>query len=386
MQTPSAPFVAQYKVTGIVSGLYGTETNSANHQAGDYFVLFDNAVASFPMRPADIAQTFDFVGQTAGQALVDAEAAGVLTLTYQGISAKTLAVSHVELDEETRRAPRDSEGSIYVAPWPRVNAENTGDEYLINYLSDDRSAVVHSETFGEVAEVPALFKSTAKLLSGAGTDKYINVTGNTLSGSGDDAVIGVSGFAQARSLQRILKTGNYVEATLRPGAVSASAGIGLINEGRNWQASDAVGVVDYRVSLTYVPGAPDYYALSVLVAGANIFTLDTAAESERVRIQVTGSVVRFYRYAFGTLFFMCETPVAPSFPLRVWADLRFMQSGFTTSVEQVMLTTRPMPSTAFTADQQTRYYGGLKDPVQVSIYQHSGVREIGYGLPWEGAI
>lgn len=390
-QTPSDPFVAQYQVTGIVSGLYGTETKSANHQADDYFVLFDSAVASFPMRPADITQTFDIVGQTAGQALADAEAVGVSTLTFQGNSAKPLAISRVELDDETQRAPRDSEGSIYVAPSPRSNAEDVGDEYLIEYLTDDRSAVVHPVSFGEDDQIPALLKSTASLWSGAGTDKYINVTGNTLSGTGDDAVIGPGGYARARSLQRMLHTGNHVEATLKvESAVANSALLGLIGEGFDW-TNPGTGVdefrVDYLVRLVYTGSA---YELRVSVGGTTIYTLTTstvgATASERVRIRAAGSVVRFYRYSDGGLTFLCETPVAPSFPLRAWAGLAFLQSGVTTSVEQVMLTTRPMPCTAFTAEQQQRYYGGLKNPVQVRIYQHSGVREIGYGPAWEGAI
>lgn len=387
-QAASAPFVAQYLVTGVVSGLYGTEVFSANHQAGDYFVLFDGAVASFPMRPADVTQTFDFIGQTAGQALGDAEVAGVSTLNFQGNSAKPLAVSRVELDDETQLAPRDSAGSILIAPDPRTNPEIVGDEYLIDYLSDDRSTIIHSDSFGEEQEVPALFKSTASLYSGAGANKYVNVSGNTLSGTGDDSVIGPSGSARARSLQRILKAGNYVEATLKAGSTFASdsAQVGLISEQLDWTnpgtGADYVKT-DYLVRLFYSGG----YNLAVSVGGTTIYTLTTnVSAAERVRVVVAGSVVRFYRYFLGALIYLCETPVAPSFPLRVWARISFLQSGVTTAVEQVMLTTRPKPVTSFTAAQQQLYYGGLKAPVQVRIYQHSGVREIGYGFAWEGAI
>ncbi len=389
-QTPTAPFVAQYLVTGTISGLYGTETNSATHQANDYFVLFDGAVASFPMRPADITQTFDFIGQTAGQALPDAEVAGVSTLTFQGNARKPLAVSGVEVDDETQRAPRDSEGSILVAPRPRINAETVGDEYLIDYLSDDRSTIIHSASFGEGGEVPALFKSTASLYSGAGPNKYAAVTGNTLSGTGDDAVIGVSGFARARSLQRILRTDNYVEATLTVGSAAGNgAMIGLISERLDWTnptSGPDYYQVEYLIRLYYSAG----YHLVVYAGGTSIYTLTTgavgASSSERVCIRIVGAVVRFYRYTAAGLIFLCETPVPPSFPLRAWAALAFLQSGITTAVEQVMLSMSPMPSTILTGAQQTLYYGGLKNPVQVNIYQHSGDREVGYGQPWEGAI
>ena len=52
-----------------------------------------------------------------------------------------------------------------------------------------------------------------------------------------------------------------------------------------------------------------------------------------------------------------------------------------------MLASADLPTTTLTAAQQQRFYGGLKpNGVEVSIYQHSGVREIGYGFEWAGKI
>jgi hypothetical protein len=87
-QTPTDPFVAQYLVTGTVAGLLGSGQHSRNHQDGDYFVLVDTAVKSFPVPPADLNQELTFIGQTAGQALTDAEEVSSMTLTLFGATRR----------------------------------------------------------------------------------------------------------------------------------------------------------------------------------------------------------------------------------------------------------------------------------------------------------
>jgi hypothetical protein len=51
-----------------------------------------------------------------------------------------------------------------------------------------------------------------------------------------------------------------------------------------------------------------------------------------------------------------------------------------------MMTTNPLPTTVISADTQNELYGSLKAPLRVRLRQHSGVREIGYGLPFERMI
>jgi hypothetical protein len=58
----------------------------------------------------------------------------------------------------------------------------------------------------------------------------------------------------------------------------------------------------------------------------------------------------------------------------------------TATVTGVMVSSDPLPSLLISTAIQQKYFGVVKNPLQVSIYQHSGIREIGYGPPWEGAI
>ncbi|HEU4595624.1 MAG TPA: phage tail protein, partial [Pyrinomonadaceae bacterium] len=225
-QTPSEPFVAQYKVTGVISGLYGTEWASVAHQANDYFVLVDGALESFPMRPADITLPFDFIAQTAGQAVADAEAAGTSSLTFQGNSMKPLAVARVLLDETTQLAPRDSTGAILTTVEPRTNVETIGDEYLIQYLTDDRSQVLHEQEFGEGLPTPAVLHAQVEGFVG----KFTSISGgNTFSLSG------ALGSGRATALQQIAGQGAFVEAELR--AFGSTVTLGLIAAGKDWRTA-----------------------------------------------------------------------------------------------------------------------------------------------------
>jgi hypothetical protein len=370
-QTPTAPFVAQYKVTGTVSGLYGTEWASNVHQAGDYFVLVDAAVESFPMRPADVTLPFEFVAQTVGQAAADAEAAGTTSLTFQGNSMKPLAVARVLLDETTGLTPRDSTGAILTTVEPRTNVETIGDEYLIQYLTDDRAQVLHEQEFGEGLPTPAVLQ--AEVIGAYG--KYSSISGgNTFSLSGALA------SGRAFALQRIAGFGAFVESELR--AVGATITLGLISAGKDWRTA----APDFSIVLSGEGiAALECYEGSTLLYSDPSPTAYTSGGT-RFRLETAGRRIRFFKdkTSDGTQF-MAESAAAPDYPLVAVVLIETGSSG-SARAKEVILSTSAMPTTVLTAAQQQLFYGGLKAPAQVRILQHSGVREVGYGFPWNGAI
>lgn len=374
-QVASAPYAAQYLVTGVASGLYGTEDSSDNHQAGDYFVLFDGAVASFPMRPADIGRAFDFTGQTAGQALGDAEAAGVSTLTFQGNSAKLLAPSRVELEDGTSLAPRDAAGNVLVSPWPRSNFEHIGDEYRVDYLTDAGAEIAGAfEVFREGTPQAAM------LVSNLSTSKFTGVTASTRGNS--FSVSSALTTGRTRSLQKIRQADNFAEANLR-GAPDVTVKFGLMAAGKNWQAD----ALDYYFSLGVGGGG---VTLEIYQGVALLYSEDATAyysAGKRFRFRLLGNKVQFFKdYQDESTPPLAESIVTPNYPLLVVAEIATGSAG-AGYVELVTMTTNPLPATILTAAQQTAWYGGLKTSgVRVRIRQHSGVREVGYGLPWEGVI
>ena len=385
-QTATPPFVAQYLVTGVFTGILGSEHNAGAHQANDFFVLVDAAVKSFPVPAIDATQQLTFIGQTAGQALSDAEAVGSFTLTFQGNSRKPLAPSRIEIDPDTGRAPRDSQGSILVTAWPRTNADLVGDEYLIELLTDDRLTVKHQMPLREGVATAALFEAT-------GGGKYGSAAANTVSSG-----ISIEGSPTAprigRSLQRVVAPGNYVEGTLFLTGLDDLACLGLVGEGLEWRTlgvpagGDTYGA-DYMIRMSYA-GSGSVYNVRISVAGVTVKTQAVTAPNNliRARILLSGTEVRFYVMEAAGLpsaYPVYVSPVAPRFPLRAYARVE-KGTAEITEVRHVVVSTDPLPTTIISAAQQQLYYGGLKNPLQVRIAQYSGVREIGYGPPWEGAI
>jgi hypothetical protein len=373
-QMPTAPFVAQYKVTGTFSGLFGTEGNSSTHADGDFFLLFDAAVGSFPMQPADISLPFDFIAQTAGQALADAEAISTYSLTVAGNSVNAPAPARVETDPDTGLAPRDANGNLFVQLWPRSN-EFLGDEYLIDYLSDDRSQTLYSVPFREGDAAPGMLIGSFTNLSG----KFANVTGTIF---GDSfALSGSLKSGQGRALQLIRAEGNFVEALLA-GSGDYDVKIGLLSSGRDWRTATP----DY---FFYLSGGGAGQSLTANDPSGVLYTEDPtayASAGKRFRIVLRGRRVEFYKdFQNDGSQPLAVSGVAPNFPLLAVVVIAVGSSG-SAQASGVRITTNPLPQTILTAAEQVRYYGGLKSPVQVRIRQHSGVREIGYGPAWEGAI
>ncbi len=370
-QTPAAPFVAQYKVTGTISGLYGTEWASGVHSASDFFVLVDGALESFPMRPADATLEFDFIAQTAGQATADAEAASTSSLTFQGNSMKPLAIARVLLDETTQLAPRDSTGAILTTVEPRTNVEAIGDEYLIRYLSDDRSQVLHEETFFEGLPTPAVLQAEVSGSYG----KY-----SSISGGNTFALSGALASGRAFALQQIAGVGSFLEAELK--GSGASVTLALMSAGKDWRTATP----DFRIVLN-----GDGIASLECYEGSTLLYTDPdptayTGGGTRFRLETAGRRIRFYKAktSDGTQF-MAESAAAPDYPLVAVVIINVGSSG-NARAKEVVLSTSALPTTVLTAAQQQRIYGGLKSPAQVSILQHSGIREVGYGFPWNGAI
>jgi hypothetical protein len=132
--------------------------------------------------------------------------------------------------------------------------------------------------------------------------------------------------------------------------------------------------------------------ITVVTPEAGLVSLGTytAGAETRVRIEVTGREVKFYLTEVGTgKPPVYVSPVAPSYPLRAYAVASIVPTGGgsgSARVRQVMMTTNPLPTAVISADVQQQVFGSLKEPLRVRVRQHSGVREIGWGLPFEKEI
>jgi hypothetical protein len=363
---------ADYDLTYLKRGLFGTENETASHTSSDGFTVLDGAVSYLPLDASLVGKTLKIKAVTVNQGLADATEYEV---EFIGNSLKPLAIARVETDPDTGLAPRDSEGSILVQAWPRTNADVVGDEYRLECLEDDGTLLSppFAVDFKEGGAVAALLIS---YLAGS-PSKYVNIDRNALSLSGTGGITGTT--VRAVSLQIIRAAENFVEAVLSATG-SGSAHLGVMAVGVNWRTT-----------------APEY-AINVSPTGGNIsintpetpFTAVgsyTSGDEVRVRIEVAGREVKFYVNATSPgAAPVYVSPTPPSYPIRAAALVTLLPGSGSADVKQVMMTTDPFPSTVVTAEQQTILYGAPKEPMRVRIRQHSGIRQIGYGIPWESEI
>lgn len=371
--TPVGGTDDEYDLSNLVRGLYGTENETVGHVIGDGFTVLDGKVFHLPIDAKHVGAQLTVRPVTVNQDYADASDT---VFTWQGNSLKPFAIARVETEPDTGLAPRDSVGTMLVHCWPRTNAEVVGDEYQIRYLSDDRSTVMHEVQFREGGAGPAL------LVGYTGTKFPVGLARNTVARS---ATIDL----QVRSLQKIhagFAYRNRAEATLGViGSGDNQASFGLVSAAKLTRAL-ANTEVDYRFTLSALTGTLKAYAGSTEIYSET--STSYASTGKRVWFELADGKVFFYIDRGDASPYVAASDAPTTFPLAAFARLENNSGVFGdgSSVSDVMMTTDPFPVTVLTPEEQTLYYGGLKSPVQVSIRQHSGTREVGWGMTFNGAI
>ncbi|HEX5704887.1 MAG TPA: hypothetical protein VFX97_16940 [Pyrinomonadaceae bacterium] len=208
----------------------------------------------------------------------------------------------------------------------------------------------------------------AAVLEGNGASKFAGIDGNSAA---------VSGSAQALnvvSLQTITQAGNFIEATLESTLADSTIIFGLIPTTRDWRASSATP--DYRVELSSA-GAGD---LLELYGGTTLLHSEDAsayaATGVRIRLILSGSEVRFVKDWTPGAPALAVSPIAPTYPLRLFARVSVGSVG-TSNFRNAMMTTDPTPGTIYSAAQQTLDFGSTQSAIKVRIYSRSAVVGLG---------
>lgn len=362
-----------YDITDVVRGRFGTEGFTGGHAAGEEFTVLDSRVLFVPFNASHAGRQLKVKAVTTNQDFADA---AEHLFTWSAKTRQPLAPARIDTDETTQLAPRDSAGSILITAWPRSNFGNIGDEYLAEFLSDDGLTVMHRMVFEEGV-------ATAAVLESGGATKYTSVSYNTLSDTGGSSIL-------ARTLQAVRGPGNYFEGTLVLDDVTAEAGVGFQSSRGPWPTPsypDADIFCRLRCAYT-TTGQFQLIVWAGRGTATTTYNLGTGLSlmTQRIRILLTsGGEVRFYQNWQGsaTAPFHVGQLAAP-YPLRGFAYVNGSSVG--AHVRRMIVTTDPYPTTIFSDAQQLRYYGTLKNPCRVRLRQHSGIREVGYGLPFEALI
>lgn len=370
-----------YVIVGL-RGRRGTDFAINDHFSGERFVLINDAVKFLPLNLNDLNVERDYQMVTSGQSLDDA---AVITFVWTGGSRKELSPVHA-----TRR---DDAGGNSLLEWTGRERMGHGVHNGTSGFSDTEIKRYEIDIHTNAARTAEFYKRTLPVTVGmslAGlleshnltfptTSKFddISVEGNTISA----AIAGSTPVeANARTLQRVVQTGNFIEATLDGDDNAFQAVIGFIDANADWRSATHL-TIDYSAIVIYDVSSGAvlrFYAGGVQVGTDIDMTTEVSTEGGsgvRVRITLSGSEVRFYKdwTGIGTPA-LAVSALAPSPPLNGFARVRGGDddSGVvigTGRVEKVMMTTWPEAKTIYTAAQMRRDFGLADiDPVPVTVY------------------
>lgn len=179
-QVPTFPFVAQYLVTGVVTGIYGTQVFANLHADGDTFLLLDEAVQAFEVRPDEVGLPVTFIGQTFGQAYADAEVASSVTVTLKGVSQ--------QYPKPGVTATKDTLGNWRLQLFGTITTEAGGERYKVEIDGSPRQPwVLRSDTARPVTLADGSVLGVGSLdPPGSGESSYVpaDLPGNSIGGVG----------------------------------------------------------------------------------------------------------------------------------------------------------------------------------------------------------
>jgi hypothetical protein len=362
----SYPFRFHMRIWGSPSGgtLGPAVWRAAAHYAGEPFVLLNGALKRIEATPADLFAERNLKAVAVGHALEDVRPNRVRLL---GNSARAWAPAV--------RASRDQAGNLLVELAPRSRelvgmvpgrddlAGLGSKRFKLEVIAADRVRVLRPIPI--LPQAPeAVAWETTHVGSNATGGKFSGVvSGHSIAGS----ATGNNEFTiWGRSMQRVSRPGNFVEATLK--AIAATATLGLISAGAGY----ATATPDYRIELSEGGAGAELavYQGSTLLATKNISATYDAAEGVRVRITVAGTEVRFHvDYRNGASPPLAVAATAPTFPLRIYGKAKSNELGGTSaSLGNVMFTEWSTPSTIYTAAQIRHDFGlGALAPLPSSI-------------------
>ncbi|HEX8773251.1 MAG TPA: phage tail protein [Pyrinomonadaceae bacterium] len=376
-ETPTAPYVARYRVRTFLRGRFGTEYAMAGHTDGEPFVLLTDAVKFRREEPTAIQATTKFKAVTVAQAERDA---AEYEFYFTGKSLQPLSPANL-------RGRRDSRGGLLIEFEPRTRAGGglrpnsnspTGEEkeeYRVEILSADWSTVLRTMPVYVGTPLAAALESR--------NYKFIEITGNSLSlGSPIDDT---KPPFKARSLQSISQAGNFIEATLSipSNAVSFSAAnFGVIPADEPWRTlfSAIVPEVPLAVSLSTGLGPDDYY-LTVYEAGVSTGISLLVPPDPRVRFTFSGTELRVYYNWTGLGSSPLYSITIPDrYPFHAFAAA----VNDYAAVKDMFMTTIPYPKTLYSHAQQVKDFGSVQESVNVRVYQMSTL--VGAGQKTEGIL
>lgn len=346
----------RWRVSTLLHGRRGTEGLVSSYETGRRVVFINQAVQAIPMNLSDLNAPLDWCAVSNGASLDDS--AVIEDYVWTGRPRQPLSIVNPV-------GTRDSEGDLLIEFLGRTRvggglrsnqggAVNEEEEiYKIQILDGSGNPVAREP----LTVVVGMAQAAALNTYSSGGDKFDHIDQHTLTVAGTDISI------DARTIQEILATGNYVEATLMAGGEGAAT-LSLLDKG-TLQNRFSIFVNGGLVAGIYVQiGNDPYISVGSYSPGTSL----------RFRISLSSTEVRFYlNYNDSSTPPLYVSPVAPIFPLVPACSAATGSSGGgggTAHVEKMFLTTRPFPKTIYSHSQQEEDFGSVQSSIQMDIWQH----------------
>lgn len=350
-----------YDLTILLRGTHGTEENTSNHEDDDLFVLLtdsdgnDLGVQFVPIDFRLLNADINLKAVTTNQDVADATAT---PFTWTGKILQPLeTINHKGTFDSDNDLLIEFEGRARIGGGFRsyqAGAMSEEEEVYKVRILDGSGNPVEREPLLVTIGMP---QAAALNTYASGSSKFDSIDQHSLSVTGADISI------NARAIQEILQTGNWIEATLSASG-EGTAFLQLI-DGVSLESRYLIFVIDAITTGIFVQ----------IGSGSYIEVDSYSGEEVRLRISLSGTEVRFYKdYNGGSTPTLYTSAVPPSFPLIPACSAATGSSGGgggAAHVEKMMVTTRPYPKTIYSADQASE--DGLipGDPVQMDIWQES---------------
>lgn len=350
-----------YTISTLLRGQFGTNGTQLTHGASERAVYINGAETLVQIDPVRRLGSFNYKVKTINQNLADVTPQSFIWTggTLSPLPPVNIAGERNSRNDLYTRWTRRARYAGGLRPGSDVPLGEEKEEFLVEWYSGSTLKRSMNVITG---------MTMAAVLEGNGLAKFTNITGNSAVVTGSGQILNVV------SVQTITQTGNFIEATLEATATDSTIYFGLMRTTTDWRALGATA--EYRAILGSGGGGDvlEIYGGSTLLYSEDASAY--AATGVRIRLILSGSEVRFVKNWTPGAPALAVSPIAPTFPLRLFASVTTGSVG-TSNFRNAMMTTDPSPGTIYSAAQQTTDFGSAQASIKVRVYARSAIVGIG---------
>ena len=367
----SAPYITDYTISTLLRGRFTTDGNVSTHTSADNVVVIDGTIKPHRLSVAEIGQSLKFKFLTSGQGL---DQASITSQVFNGTSLKPLAPTNL-------RGTRNAVGDLLIEWTRRERLPLPLRDFVGTPVSEEKEIYIVETYSGSTLkrEIRNPRVSVAKTIIWR---KEYDPT-NVLTISADQSLEFLDSGDNAAASSADVFSGDFLLEFVCDAVNDViPSHFGVLPANLSYNSLIAQGGWDTTSALSY----PHFGSQST----DNLRPMSNASyqvgtdPGDKLTIQRTGSVVRFYknRHLSSVSVPIYETTFTSAESLR--AIVRFTNGVGTRYLAPSSMTFESPRSYNYTANQQVDDFGSTQSSVKVRVYQESAI--VGKGAYVEGNL